>query len=699
MTTAGGTSDWKNSATNYAALEPYPAGDVEVTRAAGELLVSWTQCDVSLSWCNGGSPVTGYVINLSSDGGASWTRAKTLASYTSGSTVTLDSGIVDATAYVVSVGIENRVGTNWTGVSVEPLVPTDPTPSKDISVARHPTGVWSDGTTLYVSWFVWSLQDGGVLAYDLATGTRDTSKEITLHADNNWPFGIWGDADTLWIQDRQEDLIYAYNRTTKARDTSKEIVLDTAGGNADGWGIGSDGETLWVKENNDNKLYAYKLTGGSGVFGTRDSAKDFDTLVAAGNGQAEGLWSDGTTLWASDYSDGKVYAYKVSDKSRDATKDYELVPDNAQPTGIWSNGTTMYVADNNDDKIYTYRAYPPKPADPDVLKNISVTRHPTGVWSDGTTLYVSWFVWSLQDGGVLAYDLATGDRDTSKEITLHADNNWPFGIWGDATTLWIQDRQEDLIYAYNRATKARDTSKEITLDTAGGNADGWGIGSDGTTLWVKENSDNKLYAYKLTGGSGVFGTRDSAKDFDTLVAAGNAQVEGLWSDGTTLWASDYQDGKVYAYKVADKSRDATKDYELVADNAQPTGIWSNGTTMYVADNNDDKIYAYHAYPPPPPPSNPPATLNVYRGPTFLDVAWSTVGGAIGYDIAYSADDGYNWTRAATGATGTSYRITGTRTRGRTSFRFAPRTWAAPAAGATRRPSTARLIRTPPKRFR
>ena len=49
VTTAGGTSDWKNSATNYAALEPYPAGDVEVTRAAGELLVSWTQCDVSLS--------------------------------------------------------------------------------------------------------------------------------------------------------------------------------------------------------------------------------------------------------------------------------------------------------------------------------------------------------------------------------------------------------------------------------------------------------------------------------------------------------------------------------------------------------------------------------------------------------------------------------------------------------------------------
>ena len=114
-------------------------------------------------------------------------------------------------------------------------------------------------------------------------------------------------------------------------------------------------------------------------------------------------------------------------------------------------------------------------------------------------------------------------------------------------------------------------------------------------MWVSDSTDEKLYAYKLADG-----TRDAAKDFDTLQAAGNEGAEGLWGDGETLWASDFTDGKLYAYKMSDKSRDATKDYELAAANEQPTGIWSNGTTMYVADLFDDKVYAYRAYPPPPP---------------------------------------------------------------------------------------------------
>ena len=120
---AGGSGPWRNSAPNDQALDPYPAEDIEVTRPRDELWVSWTQCDVSLEQCNGGSPVTGYLINLSIDGGASWTQAKTLATYTSGTTVTLDSGITNAIAYLVAVGVESRMGTKWTNVSVGAYTP------------------------------------------------------------------------------------------------------------------------------------------------------------------------------------------------------------------------------------------------------------------------------------------------------------------------------------------------------------------------------------------------------------------------------------------------------------------------------------------------------------------------------------------------------------------------------------------------
>ena len=37
--------------------------------------------------------------------------------------------------------------------------------------------------------------------------------------------------------------------------------------------------------------------------------KDFDTLKAAGNIAPTGIWSDGKTMWVTDSSDDKIYAY------------------------------------------------------------------------------------------------------------------------------------------------------------------------------------------------------------------------------------------------------------------------------------------------------------------------------------------------------------------------------------------------------
>ena len=70
-----------------------------------------------------------------------------------------------------------------------------------------------------------------------------------------------------------------------------------------------------------------------------------------------------------------------------------------------------------------------------------------------------------------------------------------------------------------------------------------GIWSDGTSMWVSDDDDDKLYAYKMSDK-----TRDSAKDFDTLTNAGNTTPLAIWSDGTIMWVSDSSDRKIYAYK-------------------------------------------------------------------------------------------------------------------------------------------------------
>ncbi|MBC6425001.1 MAG: cadherin repeat domain-containing protein, partial [Ekhidna sp.] len=92
------------------------------------------------------------------------------------------------------------------------------------------------------------------------------------------------------------------------------------------------------------------------------------------------------------------------------------------------------------------------------------------------------------------------------------------------------------------------------------------------------------------------GTRLPAKDINALVAAGNIEPQGLWSDGTTIWVADDDNDKLYAYTLTTGARDAAKEFDLVASNSSPEGLWSDETTIWVADDNfgsgNPKLYAY-----------------------------------------------------------------------------------------------------------
>ena len=93
----------------------------------------------------------------------------------------------------------------------------------------------------------------------------------------------------------------------------------------------------------------------------------------------------------------------------------------------------------------------------------------------------------------------------------------------------------------------------------------------------------------------IWAATASARDFNTLRAAGNNVPWGIWSDGETLWVAGFADGKIYAYHMTTKARAADKEFDTLraAGNNDPTGIWSDGTTMWVADLRDARIYAYN----------------------------------------------------------------------------------------------------------
>ena len=125
---------------------------------------------------------------------------------------------------------------------------------------------------------------------------------------------------------------------------------------------------------------------------------DFDTLVAARNLDARGIWSDGETMWVGDWDDEKLYAYDLFDKDRDAGKDIPLSGGNYPPSshGIWSDGETMWVVNSDSLELMLY-------------------------------------AYNLIPGG------SFGSRDSTKDITLPNENGAPSGLWSDGQTAWVLD--------------------------------------------------------------------------------------------------------------------------------------------------------------------------------------------------------------------------------------------------------------------
>ena len=271
---------------------------------------------------------------------------------------------------------------------------------------------------------------------------------------------------------------------------------------------GKNTVTVMVTAQDGTTTKTYMVNVNQGVtdtFGWK-AADDLDGLIAAGNQAPNGTWSDGETIWVSDLIDKKIYAYRKSDGSRNASEDFDTLraAQNESPTGIWSDGATMWVADNADKKLYAYR-------------------------------------------------LSEKTRDASKEFnTLEAARNeHPVGLWSDGATMWVSDYDDDKLYAYRMSDKARDAGKDFDTLSAAVNGSPRGIWSDGTTMWVADDQQNKIFAYQASDKA-----RDAGKDFDTLSGAGNTFASAIWSDGTTMWVTDITDDKVHSYNMP-LSTDAT----------------------------------------------------------------------------------------------------------------------------------------------
>ena len=210
-------------------------------------------------------------------------------------------------------------------------------------------------------------------------------------ASNANPQGIWSDGTTMWVADDADDKLYAYTLATGVRDATQDITLHTDNGSSKG--IWSDGTTIWVADDEDDKLYAYALSGGTRQDGTNSTVnKEFS--LHTDNGDPEGIWSDGTTIWVANSgniqaSPNKIFAYTLTNGTSDTAK--EFAP-NWTPFGIWSNGTTMWVINNvsssTGNRVDAYAITGAKHGRLETDKRFALRAtggtSPGGIWSDGT---------------------------------------------------------------------------------------------------------------------------------------------------------------------------------------------------------------------------------------------------------------------------------------------------------------------------
>ena len=220
------------------------------------------------------------------------------------------------------------------------------------------TGLWSDGTTLFIAENGQGTDDE-VYAYDLETGERVEDRQFELDQTNRAPRGFWSDRRTVWVSDSGQDRLFAYDLQTGERLEERELELPRD--NRAARGIWSDDGTMWVLDGRADALFAYDLA-------TGDLLGEYE-LVSA-NGDPHGLWSDGTTVWVSDHGAKRLFAYRLPARPEaPAAADAEATPltrvqdeeftrlsraSNNSPRGIWSDGDVMYVADESDDKVYSY---------------------------------------------------------------------------------------------------------------------------------------------------------------------------------------------------------------------------------------------------------------------------------------------------------------------------------------------------------
>ena len=522
-----------------------------------------------------------------------------------------------------------------------------------------PMGLWSDGVTMWVADLYEGLFAYDLYTGDRRPSLDfDTDALSVAGIDGTW-MGLWSDGETMWVATPRNNTITALNmpvsapRSTALKSLELEgiplpsfkrrlaqevfvgstitstIVAATAAHpdatvmilpeDADSattdhdidLSAGANTVTVAVSNGADTSTYTVTVTQ-LDIPVVSDSA-DLVSLSVVG---AEVSELDPATLRHETVVAASVDAVIVGAMPSDEYASVSITPEDADgaATGHQVNlsegrnviRVTVESSDRSNSQVYAVvvnrvseAPFGWNPAKDLRAASTAGNYDPRTVWSDGETMWMlNGEVFDDTTSRAFAYDLATGDRRAARDIHLAAANDRPSGMWSDGQTLWVSDTWSRTAFAYDLATGDRRAVSDIhhgaplPTPVTPGHA---GLWSDGETLWISYVTWSHITptwkfiigAYDLATGS-----RRPNRDF---VPADNPWISGFWSDGSTVWVSDFERVKLFAYDFATGARLPSLDFNTLrdAENHRPLGLWSDGTTMWVADYAADRVFAYN----------------------------------------------------------------------------------------------------------
>ena len=418
-------------------------------------------------------------------------------------------------------------------------------------------GIWSDGETVWIS----DGEDRKFYAYNFTSKARVSGEDRTV---SFVPKGFHVVGSTAYVAHNPGVLTlgpsagrsgrfctFFGSGTTSSQLSCTDVALqgghDRRGQHPHPRGVWAGGGVVYISDGSGDTsgLINHHHDGGSvyayNTNGTPNTDKNFGAVNGDGVESITGLWSDGVTMWMVSFDANKVFAYKLSDRSRDSGKDFTLHSDNGDPQGIWSDGVHMWVVDSADNKAYAY--------------DISALTTPSNKLAPYT-------------GSVLG---------------LHADQD----------RILVGDPGSNRVRTYHVDTRYPQQRFDTRLNTGQGNTNLGGIwyNEDSKVLYVADNGPSKrIYAYKD-------GSWDSRYDIPSLLDVG--RISGIWSDGEVMWIVDAQNKRVSAYHLISpgntRVRKASEHNIALPESMEsPYGAHSDGTILWIADDktSGDKLYAF-----------------------------------------------------------------------------------------------------------